>query len=126
MFGTGGTDLRGEASVPIVPRALSVQDRTRTDAMNTRSMIGALIALAPVVAIAQIATTPPPVGNAMEGMMGESAPADPATTNPAKPAEPTMDTNAIDDAVIADPAADGAITAPDPTAPDPTAPKPKR
>ena len=95
--------------------------------MNTRSIIGALLALAPVVAIAQTATTPPPpVGSAMESMKGESAPADPATTNVTKPAEPTMDTNAIDDAVIADAAADGAITAPDPAAPDPTAPKPKR
>ena len=89
--------------------------------MKNRHMIGALISLAPVVAIAQVATTTPPVGNAMESATGEDSAADAAIANAPEPAEPAMDTNATDNGALADPAANVAETAP-----DPTAPKPKR
>ncbi|GGE89727.1 hypothetical protein [Sphingomonas prati] len=83
--------------------------------MKNRHLMGALIAFAPVVAIAQAGMTPP-VGNASESSTMNTPASEPMMDNAAGVSDPATTTNSV------------ATTTPDPmaptTTPDPTKPKP--
>ncbi|WP_076072780.1 hypothetical protein [Sphingomonas montana] len=91
--------------------------------MKNRHLMGALIAIAPVVAMAQVATTPP-VGNASESATMNSVTAGP----PIETAPVERDTDATTDSLETgtnDPQTTTATPPATTTTPDPIQPKPK-
>jgi hypothetical protein len=84
--------------------------------MKNRHLMGALVAFAPVVAIAQGVMTPP-VGNAAESSTMSRPATEPMMDNAMDARDPAMTTNSV---ATPDPMAPTPAPDPDPTKPKPT------